>query len=111
MQFNELKEQIKNVGLNDVRKDSENYFEAVVAKDNMKELINRLDNFFGKPVWPSRVGLSFQMQETIKEYGGIVNGQTLYFSNQDSKVIFAMLWPWENGKYTTVKIIQSQNNK
>jgi hypothetical protein len=46
------------------------------------------------------------MQEVINGFGGIMPGQTLYFRSEGSESIFAMLWPWQDGIRTTVKIIQ-----
>jgi hypothetical protein len=46
------------------------------------------------------------MEETVKAFGGIMPGQTLYFKNEGNDTIFAMLWPWQDGIRTTVKIIQ-----
>ena len=46
------------------------------------------------------------MQETVNNFGGIMPGQTLYFKGEGVDSIFAMLWPWQDGVRTTVKIIQ-----
>jgi len=40
----------------------------------------------------------------IEEFGGIRPGQTLYFWNEGKDAVFAMLWPWQDGYHTTVKI-------
>lgn len=106
MRFGELKEQVKSVGLNELRKDIDNYFEAVVAQDKIKELNCKLNDFFGEPVWPSRKKLSLETEKAIEGYGGIIEGQILYSFNLGGANIYAMLWPWQNGESTTVKIIR-----
>ncbi|MCX5707307.1 MAG: hypothetical protein NTW13_06645 [Candidatus Omnitrophica bacterium] len=106
MRFNELKEEIREIKFDKLRTDCDNYFEAVVVKGEINKLHERLHNFFGHPAWPSKDRLSYHMEEAIKGFGGIMPGQTLYFSNHGSDTIFAMLWPWQDGERTTVKIFQ-----
>lgn len=106
MKFDELRDHVKNVRFDELRMDSDNYFEAVVIREELNKLTTRLESFFGNPAWPSSNRLSFQMQEVIKGFGGIMQGQTLYFWNERNEIIFAMLWPWKDGERTTVKIIQ-----
>lgn len=106
MQFNALKEQVKSIGFDELRTERDNYFEAVIVKSKLRNLIKTLKNFFGGSVWPSRNRLSLEIEGAIKDYGGIMDGQTLYFYNQDHNTIFAMLWPWQDGEHTTVKIVQ-----
>lgn len=104
MQFSELKAKVKSVGFDELRIEHDNYFEAVIVKTKTRELVNALQKFFGVPVWPSRRKLSLQVEEAIKDYGGIMAGQTLFFRDHDHKIIFAMLWPWQDGEHATVKI-------
>lgn len=106
MQFNDLVSEMKNNALDALRMDCDNYFEAVVLKDELDKLAKGLEGFFGLPVWPSKNRLSFKVQETIRGFGGIMPGQTLYFRNEGSDIVFAMLWPWQDGERTTVKIIK-----
>lgn len=106
MRFSELKKQVKGVGLEELRKETDNYLEAVVAKGRMRKLVCKLNNFFGEPVWPSWHKLSLRAERAIKIHGGIIKGQTLYFSSLDGIVVFAMLWPWSDGRNTTVKIVK-----
>ncbi len=108
MEFNEIKSKVKSLEFEVLRTDCDNYFEAVVVKNELSKLSERLSNFFGNPAWPSKNRLSYQMQEAVKAFGGIMPGQTLYFKSEGSDAIFAMLWPWQDGLRTTVKIIQKQ---
>ena len=106
MQFRELKAQVKSVEFDELRSERDNYFEAVITKDKLKNLTPKLKDFFGASIWPSKKKLPPQVEEAIKDFGGIIAGQTLYFNNHNQNVAFAMLWPWQDGKHTTVKIIQ-----
>lgn len=108
MEFKGLKEEIKSVNLDALRMDCDNNFEAVILKEELNKLIGRLEKFFGAPAWPSKNMLPFRAQEAIKNFGGILPGQTLYFYNQGNDTIYAMLWPWKDGKRTTLKIIKQR---
>lgn len=108
MRFNEVKEEIKRVGFKDTDTDSDNLFEGIVVKDKIGTITRKLEGFFGSPAWPSpKTKLSLQMEKLIRQYGGIMQGQTLYVDNKDKEVVFAMLWPWKDGEHTTLKLIQN----
>jgi len=104
MSFSELKEGLKDVLFDEARKDTDNYFEAVILSPQLKELTDRLKNFFGLPVYPSESKLSSQAEKAIEEFGGVMSGQTLYYWNKGNDVVFAMLWPWQDGEHITLKI-------
>ena len=108
MQFEQIKREVRNVVFDELRRDCDNYFEGVILKDELSKLVDRLDSFFGSPAWPtpSKNRLSFQMQEAVNNFGGIQPGQTLYFWNQGSDTLCAMLWPWQDGEHTTLKIMK-----
>jgi hypothetical protein len=104
MNFSQLKTEIKNVAFETVRTDAEDYFEAVITKEKLTELSFTLEKGFGVPAWPSKNRLAAQIQKAIAEFGGIRDGQTLYFGNEDKYSLFAMLWPWQDAEHITLKI-------
>lgn len=104
MQFDELKNEIKNIAYKDVRIDAADYFEAVILNDELKNLSARLEQFFGFPYLPWQYMYSDQVKDVIKDFGGIMAGQTLYFWNKDNVAAFAMAWPWRDSRHTTLKI-------
>jgi hypothetical protein len=106
--FKELKIEIKGIKFDTLRADSDNYFEAVIAKDAIEQLIRTLEIFFEAPLWPSEKKLNVQIEEMINDFGGIEKGQTLYFKNDQENVIFAMLWPWRDGERTTLKLVNKE---
>ncbi|MBM3244577.1 MAG: hypothetical protein FJZ15_02130 [Candidatus Omnitrophica bacterium] len=107
MQFTDLKKEIKRVDFDTLRLDCDNHFEAVILKNELDKLTVRLEKFFGSPAWPSKNTLSFEVQKIVDGYGGIMPGQILYFWGKGSESVFAMLWPWQDGQRTTVKIIKA----
>ncbi len=106
MQFYELIKEIKEVVFDTLRADRGDYFEAVILKDGLPELSFRLERLFGLPLWPPKNKLSAKVKNAIKDFGGIMQGQTLYFYEQNSCIIFAMLWPWQDNRHITLKIAQ-----
>ncbi len=106
MEFNNIKEEVKKISFETLRTDCDNYFEGVIVKNEINGLNERLKKFLGEPAWPSKNRLDFKAQEAIKGFGGIMPGQTLYFKSEGEDSIFAMLWPWQDGVRTTLKIIQ-----
>lgn len=106
MDFSELRKNMKKLNFESLRTDCDNFFEAVIFKQEMDRLSLQLKNLLGEPVYPSKNRLAFKVQETVDGFGGIMPGQTLYYKNLGKDSIFAMLWPWKDGQRTTIKIIQ-----
>lgn len=104
MQFSEIKKEIAGVNFETRRLDSDDYFEAVIVKDELLKLTEKLEKFFGPPALSSKSKLSTQIKEAIKEFGGVRSDQTLYFWSQESDTIFAMLWPWADRSHITLKL-------
>ena len=106
MEFNQAQAAVKEVIFETIRVDSENYFEAVIVNSNLPVLIAKLDSLFGQPIWPAKSRLPAEIQNIINDFGGIKEGQTLYFCQQSSVCVFAMLWPWQDAYHITLKIAQ-----
>jgi len=103
MQFADLRKEVKAAVFEQVRVDSEDYFEGVILKENLEGLITRLNGIFGPALWPSKEELSKETGDVIEDFGGIMPGQTLYFCRQDNVSIFVMFWPWSDGQHITIK--------
>lgn len=104
MQFSEIRKELKNISFITVREESKDYFEAVIEKGQLVNLALMLEKFLGPRIWPSGSKLSDEIEISIREYGGVIAGQELYFYRQNNEIVFAMLWPWSNGTHVTVKI-------
>lgn len=106
MQFTELKDGLKKINFDSLRVDSEDYFEAVVLSAELSKLTACLNSCLGPPAWPSQQALSLDVEKAIDGFGGIMPGQTLYFTSQAGGVVFVMLWPWQDGVHTTLKAVK-----
>jgi hypothetical protein len=105
MEFDKMKAEVRKAEPETTRMDNENYFEAVIGKARLEEMVRALEGIFGAPAWPSRKKLSKDTEKIIKNAGGLRKGQTLYFSNNGSGCsAFAMLWPWQDGERVTIKM-------
>jgi len=106
MDFSAIKKDIKALTFDSLRTDCDNFFEGVIVKNELDKLNAELKSFLGEPVYPSQGRLAHDVKETVDSFGGIMPGQTLYYKDSGSNRIIAMLWPWQDGVRTTVKIIQ-----
>jgi hypothetical protein len=106
MEFAQIKEELNNIVFDALRVDCDNNFEAVIVKEELAKLVERLEKFFGSPVFPSKNRMPLEMRLTVDAFGGIMPGQTLYFNDKNEGTVFAMLWPWKDGQRTTLKIVK-----
>lgn len=106
MEFVEVKDEVKKIQFDTLRMDCDNLLEAVVAKEELNTLVGSLEKFFGRPAWPSKNRMSLQMRKTLDSYGGIMAGQTLYYWAKGPEILLAMLWPWQDGAHTTLKLVK-----
>jgi hypothetical protein len=106
MQFQTLKRDVTQANFETVRRDSEHYFEGVILRDRMGPVWGMLETHLGAPVWPSPAMLSQRVVKVISAFGGIQEGQSLYFSSHTDIHFFAMIWPWGDGLRATLKMGQ-----
>ena len=108
MKYEELIKEVKTAAFEAIRLDTEKYFEAVIVNAQLTSLTSTLDKLLGSAVCPSKTPLTPQMKDAVKEFGGIMPDQTLYFFSQAGETILVMFWPWRDGVHTTVKIALSK---
>lgn len=104
MEFNKIKAELKSRELDVTRIDNENYFEVVIKKTCLDEIVPMLEGILGPAACSSRNKLSKEIEKLIKNFGGLRKGQTLYCLVKEGVSIFAMLWPWQDGERVTVKV-------
>ncbi|MBU1999372.1 MAG: hypothetical protein KKE64_07780 [Candidatus Omnitrophica bacterium] len=94
---------LKEIECVELRKDTAGkYYEAVFLQSKIPSIMQTLESSLGKPI--PRANFTPLIEKTISEYGGVGDGQTLYFLKQDKEILFAMLWPWQSGQFTTIKL-------
>lgn len=102
--FAEAKSEIKAIGFDSLRTDSEGYLELVFLKAKLDVYTLKLNNIFGKIAWPSDTPVAEDVKNVIAKYGSVMAGQTLYAMQENSRVMFAMLWPWGDREHITLKM-------
>ena len=108
MNFSELTRDLKNIPFDEQRKDSEGYFEFVLSSRQLPPLYPILEKYFGAPFKPAGVAPSSQAQDCAKKYGGIQKQQTLYYVQRAGLSSCAMVWPWNDGSRSTIKVAQGR---
>jgi hypothetical protein len=106
MDFEKIKDAVKEIQFEETRCDDAIHLEAVIVKEELAKLVSCLESFFGSSVFPSKNKLSAKIQQDIKQFGGIMAGQTLYYWSEADTVIFAALWPWQDDEHITFKLIK-----
>lgn len=71
MQFNEIRKELEGAVFDTIRTDSADYFEAVIVNNASANLTAKLDKIFGSPVRLSGSRSPLEVQEKIKDLGGI----------------------------------------
>ena len=111
MTFTGLIQQIQNISLQEVRKNTEGYFECVVSIPVEKEIYPLLERFFGPPFKPRNIAPSERAQAVSYDYGGIEKHQVLYYKENEGLSNCALIWPWNNGELATLKLAQGKIKK
>ncbi|MFH1359997.1 MAG: hypothetical protein ABIJ41_03050 [Candidatus Omnitrophota bacterium] len=111
MLFKELLSKAKELKVEEIRKDDENYLEFVVRVSNLNQVHPLLEQYFGVPFKPAGQRPSREAQQHAAAFGGIREDQTLYFREQDNDFHCGMIWPWSDGELTTVKIARYERKK
>ena len=108
MNFKDLTRDLKGVPFDEQRKESEGYFEFVLASKDLLKLYPVLEKYFGVPFKPAGVAPSAAAQDRAKKYGGIQKQQTLYYLERAGLSSCAMVWPWNDSSRATVKVAQGR---
>jgi hypothetical protein len=110
MTFRDFLAELQTLKIEELRAQSEEYFEAVISRTHLDPLHKILTAYFGPPLKPEGQSPSGEANQRAKPHGGIRKDQTMYFRQDGDHAECALLWPWGNGICITVKIIQSQSS-
>ncbi|HLD50406.1 MAG TPA: hypothetical protein VJC08_04340 [bacterium] len=106
MIYSEFIEEIKKIKFLEKRVDSPNLLEFVINQEQLNTLTPMLQSYFGLPLKPAGQAPSREANTYSAAYGGIKKNQTLYYLDPGAVNHCALLWPWSDGKWITVKIAQ-----
>ena len=104
MTLKEFTQRIAGINVYQVREVSDDYQEQVIFNADIKKWSTILEEVLGPPVKPAGVDPSGTDLVLCQIYGSIMKNQTLYRKAFGDATILAMLWPWQDGTHTTLKI-------
>lgn len=104
MNINDILEKGKTLDIYEKRSCTDQYAELVFESRQKDKWDNILTSTLGPAVKPAGKKPSAEDQELAKSYGGIYGNQVLYRKEFDGNIIIAMLWPWQDGIHTTLKL-------
>ncbi len=102
----EVMRRAKGIAHEQTRRESEDYLELVMFQESLGEIHRIFTNYFGPPLKPFGEEVSTEVEKCAEAYGGIQTDQTLYYTEREYAPNLAMIWPWDDGKRVTVKIVQ-----
>lgn len=89
------------------RVEENEYIELVLPREAVERYLSSLQIAFGLAVKPEGKRPSWRLRWLAKEYGGIRKNQTLFLKDFPEERFLAMLWPWQDGEYATLKLIMA----
>ena len=104
--FEEVARKAKKISHEQTRRESEEYLEMVMFQNTLKELEQVLEGHFGSALKAAGQEVEEDVERITNNHGGIAREQILYHASRDHMRQLAMVWPWQDGKRMTVKLIQ-----
>jgi len=108
MTYVEFLKELQTVEFQESREDNPEYKEFIVTANHFTRLTSILQDFYGTAFSPPEERPSKQAKTFADPYGGIQKGQTLYYKSSNETSYWALLWPWGDGKSTTIKLFQGE---
>ena len=102
----EVMRRTKGIAHEQTRRESEDYLELVMFRSSLEEVHRIFENYFGPPLKPFGAEVTAEAQEFAQSYGGVETDQALYYTERETEPSLGMIWPWQDGKRLTVKIVQ-----
>lgn len=102
----EVMRRVKGIEHQEIRVDSEARLEIVFSLEALEIAKPIFQDYFGPALKPAGVNATKEAVQLSEKYGGIQKDQALYFVERGGISSLVMIWPWQDGKRATVKIIR-----
>tara|TARA_B100000315_G_scaffold258943_1_gene312873 strand:- start:3248 stop:3589 length:342 start_codon:yes stop_codon:yes gene_type:complete len=109
MTLKEIIERFTIFDLYEKRVITDDYAELVFYNKDLDEWSKIFVDIFGPAKKPKGVKTTQEDLDLTNNYGGVYDSQTLFKKEDNGVIKIAMLWPWQSGDYTTLKIIFLKN--
>lgn len=104
MQLKEIVQQCDHLTIIEKRCDTDEFVDLVFSNDEIEEWHRILSRALDAPRKPEGQPPSDQDLQITAKTGGIRTNQTLYEKEFGDTTIIAKFWPWENKKFTTLRM-------
>lgn len=104
MSLKEIMKKCSHLNLFQERTLEDHFVDVAFNNNDLEAWMEILTQIFGEPVKPKGVAPTDEHQKMTKDFCGIMTGQTLFAKEFEGKTMIAMLWPWQEQEYTTLKI-------
>ncbi len=104
MSLIEIAERLKKLKIKEERFVSENYIEMVFLTSEKKAWMAVLEEILGKPAKAEQKTPSREDLILTEKMGGVRKDQILFHKAFPENLIWAMLWPWQDGTHITLKM-------
>ena len=108
MPLDKIIEQCAMLNIHEKRCIKDEYRELVIYNKDLDQWSQILSDTLGFPIKPSGSKPTKEDSYWTKSHGGIYTHQTLLKKEYESNVLIAMLWPWQNEVYVTLKMAITQ---
>lgn len=109
MNLKQLTAQFCHLRVNEKRASSPEYEEWVIYAEDLGQWNKVLSDLLGPAIKPKGEKTSREAFALTVKFGGVLEDQVLYHKEFDGMSVIAMLWPWKNNVYVTIKMASFKN--
>ena len=102
MDLEPVVQRIKALPVKEIRRETPDYCEIVLANEQIEACREILTSFLGPVVKKAGTAVTQEMVTLTEDFGEIVDHQELFVNTQGEKTVLAMLWPWRDDAHTTL---------
>lgn len=100
----EIFEKFNGLGVFEKRFLNDDYGEVVFFHKDLDQWSRILSELMGPPAKPAGQKTKDEHLKLSMKYGGVNDNQTLFQKDLGETILLALLWPWNNGTYITLKL-------
>ena len=104
MQLKEIIDNCTHLKVVERRCIKDDFIDLVFSNDEISEWKRVLSSYLGKPRKPQGSPPSTSDLAITSKTGGIRVNQTLFEQEFEEGTIIAKFWPWDDGRYTTLRM-------
>jgi hypothetical protein len=102
MKLEPIIQQIKTLPIKELRRETRDYCEIVLANEQIDACREILESALGSPVKQAGAEATEEMVALTEDFGEIVDHQVLFSKADKEHTLIAMLWPWRDDVHTTL---------